>query len=117
LYPLSLHDALPILLPANIFPPAVSPEITAPIEYQKAGQVFALTTRGPQTNGPPFTIEVGQNRSSDRRFEKQFRTLLAVVLGLGEIGRAHVALNVTRRGLRPLAEMKQALERVQPAHL
>ena len=105
------------LLPANIFPPAVSHEITAPIEYQKAGQVFALTTRGPQTNGQPFTIQVGQNRSSDRRFEKEFRTLLAVVLGLGVIASALIALNVTRRGLRPLAEMKQALERVQPAYL
>ena len=105
------------LLPANIFPPAVSHEITAPIEYQKAGQVFALTTRGLQAIGGLFTIQVGQNRSSDRRFEKEFRTLLAVVLGLGVIASALIALNVTRRGLRPLAEMKRTLERVQPAHL
>src|SRR5207237_10834894 len=36
---------------------------------------------------------------------------------LGARGPARIALNVTHRGLRPLGEMKQALERVQPAHL
>ena len=105
------------LLPANIFPPAPARDVAAPIEYQRAGQVFALTTRAPTTSGQPFTIQIGQNRSSDRRFEKDFRTLLAVVLGLGVIAAAFIAITVTRRGLRPLVEMRRALERVQPAHL
>ena len=105
------------LLPANVFPPSASREIAAPIEYQKAGHVFALTTRGPVANGQPFTLQVGQNRSSDRRFEKELRTLLALVLGLGVIASALIAVTVARRGLRPLAEMRRSLERVQPGHL
>ena len=105
------------LLPANVFPPSASREMAAPIEYQKAGHVFALTTRGPVANGQPFTLQVGQNRSSDRRFEKELRTLLALVLGLGVIASALIAVTVARRGLRPLAEMRRSLERVQPGHL
>src|SRR6476469_5279781 len=73
------------LLPANIFPTPPARDMATPVEYQRAGQVFALTTRGPPTNGQPFTIQVGQNRSSDRRFEKEFGALLTVVLGLGVI--------------------------------
>jgi two-component system heavy metal sensor histidine kinase CusS len=43
--------------------------------------------------------------------------LLALVLGAGVIASALIAVTVTRRGLRPLAEMRRSLERVQPAHL
>ena len=39
------------------------------------------------------------------------------MLGVGVIASALIAITVTRRGLRPLGQMRRALERVQPAHL
>jgi two-component system heavy metal sensor histidine kinase CusS len=43
--------------------------------------------------------------------------LFGLVLGVGVIAATVIAVSVTRRGLRPLAEMRRSLERVQPAHL
>jgi two-component system heavy metal sensor histidine kinase CusS len=64
-----------------------------------------------------FTIQVAQDRSEDERFRKQFGTLAVVVVLLGSVVAAALAVTLTRRGLRPLGEMRRALERVQPAHL
>ena len=105
------------LLPANVFPPSGSREIAWPKEHRTTGQVFAMVTRSLLRNGQPFTIQVAQNRSSDERFRKEFGALLVAVLGAGLIASALIAVTVTRRGLRPLAEMRRSLERVQPAHL
>jgi two-component system heavy metal sensor histidine kinase CusS len=43
--------------------------------------------------------------------------LLAFGLGLGVIASALIAITVTKRGLSPLAKMRRAFERIQPAHL
>src|SRR5207302_9434478 len=60
---------------------------------------------------------VEQARSNDDQFTKEFGALLAVVLAFGILASTAIAITVTKRGLRPLAEMTHSLERVGPAHL
>jgi len=114
-------------LPASIFPLAASREIAVPIEHRSAGKFYVLTTRHALGPGEDltealranrfFTIQVAQDRSEDERFRKQFRTLAVVVVLLGSVVAAALAVTVTRRGLHPLTQMSRAFERVQPAHL
>jgi two-component system, OmpR family, heavy metal sensor histidine kinase CusS len=112
-------------LPPSIFPPAGSREIAKPIEYRIGGHLYSLTAwhaLGPDqslaTVGDQFfTLQIAQDRSADEEFQKQFGTLLAFVLGLGVMASALIAVTVTRRGLRPLGQMRRALERVELAHL
>lgn len=105
------------LLPANIFPPASSRELAAPVERHTAGKLFALTTRQAVGNGRLFTIQVAQDRSADERFTTQFGVLVVVVLALGCLAATAIAVTVARRGLQPLGNMAHSLERVGPAHL
>jgi two-component system heavy metal sensor histidine kinase CusS len=105
------------LLPPNIFPPAASREIAMATEYRVAGKSFALTTRNALANGRPFTIQVAQDRSSDEQVERRFGILALVVLSGSILASILIAIPVTRRGLRPLDEMRRSLERIGPTHL
>jgi two-component system heavy metal sensor histidine kinase CusS len=105
------------LLPANIFPPAASRETAVPTEHRVAGKLFALTTRRALANGQQFTIQVAQDRSSDEQVERRFGILVLVVLSGSILASILIAIPVTRRGLRPLGEMKRSLERIGPTHL
>ena len=105
------------LLPANIFPPVASRETAAPSEHRVAGKLFALTTRHAHADGQQFTIQVAQDRSSDEQVERKFGILVLVVLSGSILASILIAIPVTRRGLRPLEEMKRSLERIGPTHL
>ena len=105
------------LLPANIFPPVASRETAAPSEHRVAGKLFALTTRHALADGQQFTIQVAQDRSSDEQVERKFGILVLVVLSGSILASILIAIPVTRRGLRPLEEMKRSLERIGPTHL
>ena len=107
------------LLPPNIFaPPQTSISLSRSTkDYQKDAKLFSLVATNETVAGQPHVLQVAQDRSADERFRKQFGALLALALGLGLIASTLVAITVTRRALRPLAEMKRSLERVQPAHL
>src|SRR5437667_3713193 len=105
------------LLPVNIFPPVASREVVAPTEHRVAGKSFALTTRRALAGGQPFTIQVAQDRSSDEQVERRFGILVLVVLSGSILASILIAIPVTRRGLRPLEEMKRSLERTGPTHL
>ena len=107
------------LLPPRIFAP---PQTSTPLpdsikDYQKDGKLFSLVAINERVDGRPYVLQVAQDRSADESFRKEFGALLALVLGLGLVASALVGVTVTRRALRPLAEMKRSLERVQPAHL
>jgi two-component system heavy metal sensor histidine kinase CusS len=107
------------LLPPSIFAP---PQTSIPLsrstkDYQKDGKLFSLVAINETMNGQPYLLQVAQDRSADERFRRQFSVLLALVVGLGLIASTLVAITVTRRALRPLAEMKRSLERVRPDHL
>ena len=105
------------LLPANIFPPITSRETATPSEHRVDGKLFALTTRHAHRGGQQFTIQVAQDRSSDEQVERKFGILVLVVLSGSILASILIAIPVTRRGLRPLEEMKRSLERIGPAHL
>src|SRR5205823_4877871 len=85
--------------------------------YRVGDSLFGLTTTLGLAQGRVYIIQVAQDRSSDENFRKQFRALLALVLAIGLIASALIAITVTKRGLRPLAKMRRMFERVQPAHL
>jgi len=105
------------LLPANIFPPAASRETAVPTEHRVDGKLFALTTRRALAGGQQFIIQVAQDRSSDEQVERRFGILALVVLSGSILASILIAIPVTRRGLRPLEEMKRSLERIGPTHL
>ena len=107
------------LLPPNIFPaPPRSPSgVTRPKPYRSHGRLFFTTTDLFESLRQPFIIQVAQDRSDDEHFQRQFGALSIVVLALGIIASAAIAITVTRRGLRPLAQMTQSLDRTGPAHL
>jgi two-component system heavy metal sensor histidine kinase CusS len=106
------------LLPLQVFPSSTStsgPRL--PADYRIDRKLFSLLAQSEIEDHGSYTIQIAQDRSADERFRKQFGALLAVVLSLGVLASALIAVTVTRRGLRPLAEMRRSLERVQPAHL
>jgi two-component system heavy metal sensor histidine kinase CusS len=106
------------ILPVFIFSsPRSTSKQPMPVDYRSDGKLFSLLAQTDDVNGRNYTIQIAQDRSSDERFRKQFRTLLVLGLGLGVVASALIAVTVTRRGLRPLTAMRRALERVQPAHL
>jgi two-component system heavy metal sensor histidine kinase CusS len=67
--------------------------------------------------GELYTIQAAQDRSEDDEFMRKFAALLAIVVALGLVASAVIAISVTRRGLRPLGEMTHALKRVGPQQL
>jgi len=106
------------LLPVFVFSsPTSTSAAQPPTDYSNDEKLFSLRVENETLDGRNYIVQIAQDRSSDERFRKQFRALLALVLGLGIIASALIAITVTRRGLRPLGQMRRALERVQPAHL
>lgn len=107
------------LLPPSIFPRTHTSTSAArnPKNYRIGGRLFSLVTTTEEANGQPSTIQVAQDRSTDDQFTKEFGALLAVVLAFGILASTAIAITVTKRGLRPLAEMTLSFERVGPTHL
>jgi two-component system heavy metal sensor histidine kinase CusS len=107
------------LLPPSIFlrTPTSTSATRNPKNYRIGGRLFSLVITSEEANGQPYTIQVAQDRSTDDQFTKEFGALLAVVLAFGILASTGIAITVTKRGLRPLAEMTHSLERVGPTHL
>jgi two-component system, OmpR family, heavy metal sensor histidine kinase CusS len=107
-------------LPVNIFPQprgSTSSLSQSSKSYQKDSKLFSLSATNESVDGHSYVLQVAQDRSADEHFRRQFRALLALVLALGVIASAVIAITVTKRSLRPLAKMRRMFERVQPAHL
>src|SRR5437870_13062987 len=107
------------LLPPSIFPrPHISTSSTRkPKNYRVGERLFSLLTTIEEANGQPYTLQVAQDRSTDDRFTKEFGALVAVVLAFGILASILIAITITKRGLRPLAEMTRSLGRIGPTHL
>jgi two-component system, OmpR family, heavy metal sensor histidine kinase CusS len=107
------------LLSSNIFPQAENSVSSAwnPKDYRIGGKLFSLAATVMEADGQPYTIQVAQDRSADEQFTKEFGALLVVVLALGTLASAVIAIAVAKRGLRPLAEMARSLQRIGPTHL
>ena len=107
------------LLPTTIFPAPQSPRqsVLRPADYRTRGKLFSLVSTVEEADGQPLTIQVAQDRSADQQFMQEFAALLAVVLALGVLASAVIAITVTKRELRPVAEMTRALKRIGPKRL
>lgn len=99
------------LLPPSIFP------ADAPRDYRTDGKLFSVMSANGQAAGVNYVLQIAQDRSADDRFMKNFAALLAITLALGVVAAAAIAFTVTKRSLRPLAEMTRSLKRVGPKHL
>jgi two-component system, OmpR family, heavy metal sensor histidine kinase CusS len=107
------------LLPSKLFASPQPPGLfrLSTLNFRTGAYLFTLISVSDVVDGRSYIVQLAQDRSEDDRFRRQFRTLFGLVLGLGVIAATGIAVSVTRRGLRPLAEMRRSLERVQPAHL
>jgi two-component system, OmpR family, heavy metal sensor histidine kinase CusS len=105
-------------LPISIFPaPGGDREGSEPKDYQVDGKLFSLVSAASRANGQAYIIQVAQDRTVDEQFEKEFGVLVTVVLAIGILASALIAITVARRGLRPLGAMTDSLMRVGPTRL
>jgi two-component system, OmpR family, heavy metal sensor histidine kinase CusS len=107
------------LVPSEVFPPALGPtsSLGNPKDYRTGARLFSLVAVNEESAGQTYTIQVAQDRSSDEQLKRRFGLLLGVVLAGSILASAVIAITVAKRGLRPLGEMTQSLERIGPAHL
>lgn len=105
-------------------PPALFPiggksatDAWAEKDYDGEGKLFSLVSTVTQAGGRGYTLQIAQDRTTDEQFERRFGLLVGAVLVLGMFASAALAVTVTKRGLRPLADMTHSLKRVAPDHL
>jgi two-component system, OmpR family, heavy metal sensor histidine kinase CusS len=105
-------------LPPAVFPsPTVAPSPFNPKNYRIGRKLFSLVATSEETDGQPYLLQVAQDRSGDEQFATQFGLVLSGALLLGIVLSAIIAIAVTKRGLWPLQQMTQSLERIDPNHL
>jgi two-component system heavy metal sensor histidine kinase CusS len=107
------------LLPRAIFPhaPKADQSPPQPRDYRARAKLFSMAVAIEPAGGRDYVLQVAQDRSGDEDFRKQFATLLVAVLALGIVASAVIAITVTKRGLRPLADMTRSFRRVGPTRL
>jgi two-component system, OmpR family, heavy metal sensor histidine kinase CusS len=106
------------LLPPAVFPdPQDKNSVDRPKNYRTTKKLFSLVATFEEADGRPYLIQLAQDRSSDVKFATQFASVLGGVLALGIVASAVIAIAVTKRGLLPLQQMAQSLERIDPNHL
>ena len=92
-------------------------EFAASSDFRTTDRLFSLVSIKHAVGAENYLIQVAQDRSADDRFMKQFAALLVAVLALGTVASAVIGFTVTKRGLRPLAEMTSAVQRIGPTQL
>ena len=107
------------LIPTQIFPQGREPAeaLRTRKDYRSAGKIFSLVAFSEHSGGMVYTLQLGQDRSSDKQVERNFALLFIAVLFGGVVASALIAIIVTRRGLRPLREMTESLGRIGPDQL
>ena len=107
------------LIPTQFFPVAREPveAIRTRKDYRTAGKLFSLVSFNEHPGDQTYTLQVAQDRSSDKQVERNFALLFVAVLLGGIVASALIAIIVTRRGLRPLREMTESLGRIGPDQL
>ncbi len=107
-------------LPREVFPTVVSVRGERPttLNYRTPnGRFFALVTAASEVGGQRLTLQLAQDRTNDERFTAHYAALLTGMLGCAVLTCAGIASLVTRRGLRPLKHLAEAVERVGATHL
>jgi two-component system heavy metal sensor histidine kinase CusS len=107
------------MLSQSIFPKPqrIISSVRNPVIYRTRGKLFSLVATIEDSAGQSYTMQIAQDRSEDDHFARQFRTLLVVVLASGIFASSVLAISVTKRVLRPLSEMTDALGRFGPTRL
>ena len=107
-----------VFLPPSAFPdPQDKNSVYKPKNYRTSKKLFSLVATIEEANGRPYIIQLAQDRSSDEQFATQFAFVLGGALALGIVASAIIAIAVAKRGLLPLQQMTQSLERIGPNHL
>lgn len=107
-------------LPSEIFPTTISVRGRRPttLNYRtENGRFLALVTAVSEVDGQRLTLQLAQDRTNDERFTAHYAALLTGMLGCAVLTCAGIASLVTRRGLRPLKHLAEAVERVGATHL
>jgi two-component system, OmpR family, heavy metal sensor histidine kinase CusS len=107
------------LLSPEIFPqPRKSGSTLGGLKHYRTGsKLFSLVALNEESGSQLYTLQVAQDRSSDEQVKRNFAVLFVVVLSGGVMASALIAIIVTRRGLLPLRQMAQSLERIGPDQL
>jgi two-component system heavy metal sensor histidine kinase CusS len=113
--PVAVSPGMDVLLPAGAFPPAGAQKSIT--DYRSGAHRYALVATVERANGRHYIVQFAQDRSADERFRQKFGALLALSVTLGTIASAVIAVSVTRRGLRPLREMRDTLTQITPTRL
>ena len=102
-------------LPPRFFP---LPGDSVKESHTDDGRWFLLATAHVEArSGEALIVQLAQDRSDDKAFMAHFRNLLIVVVVAGVLAAAAIASIVTKRGLRPLAEMTATVERIEASQL
>jgi two-component system heavy metal sensor histidine kinase CusS len=108
------------LLPEKAFPSAAFPGSAAAkaTKYRNSsGRSFLLMAVTEAVNGRPYTVQIAQDCSRDTQFAQKFALLLLAVGACGALASGAIAFGVTKRELRPLQQMAQAVERIDAKQL
>ena len=108
------------VLPGKAFPSAASPGAATPkaTEYRNASsRYFLLIAVTEGVNGQPYVAQIAQDCSDDKQFAQGFAVLLLAVVACGALASGAIAVGVTKRELRPLQQIAQAVERIDAKQL
>ena len=102
------------LLPVSIFRPAQAPQTSGRVWRSPGKQQFLLATL-PQSGAPAhpkWQIQAALNVSAEQQLLGNYRRDIAIVLVGGLAIAALIGSWIARRGLRPLADITRATERI-----
>ena len=111
--------AMDRLIPPQIFPVTREPAeaIRNRKDYHSSGKLLSLVAFNEYLSGEVYTLQLAQDRSSDEQVERTFGLLFIAVLLGGVVASALIAIIVTRRGLQPLRQLTESLDRIGPDQL
>ena len=107
-------------LSERAFPPAAPQGTAMPkaMEYKNpSGRFFLLLAVTEAVNGHPYVVQIAQDFSADRQFARELAVLLLAVVAGGAIASGTIAFGVTKRELRPVQQMAQAIETIDAQQL
>jgi two-component system, OmpR family, heavy metal sensor histidine kinase CusS len=107
------------LLPAAVFPPPQNRlgRISQPKTYRTGSRIFSLVSTVEVANRTSYLIQIAQDRSVDETFQREFGILFFTVLAVSILACIAIARGATKRGLQPLAEMTESVQRIRPTRL
>jgi len=104
-------------VPSSQFPTARDDAMSGRDFRGGRGRWFSVASQTVTANREKFLIQVAEDRRPDREFLHELRWILRGLVLIGILFSAGMARLATRRGLRPLTAMEQAVARVRAPQL